>query len=105
MQEFMAEHCKKIETRDNVDTWLYPMLQMGSFGLNQERKTLMRLFQSTGPSDKLYMATAYFNPLEDYIKLMTSGSRSEYHLLTASPQVIVWSNIALKYLISKWDLL
>ncbi|XP_067936570.1 CDP-diacylglycerol--glycerol-3-phosphate 3-phosphatidyltransferase, mitochondrial-like [Watersipora subatra] len=86
MKKFMSEHTKGVDSCDAPDTWLYPILQMAPFGVEQEHSVLKRLFQSGHCRDRVYMATAYFNPLQQYIDIMADVSKSEYHLLTASPQ-------------------
>lgn len=72
---------------DEVDTWLYPVLQIGSFNVDQEHQIMKDFFVSTSSSDKIYLSTAYFNPLNEYAQLISERSTSRYHLLTASPQV------------------
>lgn len=87
MQEFMYQHQNKIDCQTNADTWVYPVLQMGSFNVNQEHDIMKTFLESCKADDQIYVSTAYFNPLENYVDIMTDQSKSEYHLLTASPQV------------------
>lgn len=87
MEQFIAAQDSKVDCCPNPDTWIYPTLQMGSFGIDQEYQSMKSLFLSRDPEARLYISTAYFNPLQEYVDLITRQSESEYCLLTASPQV------------------
>ncbi len=50
----------------DCDTWVFPSVQMGMFGVDQDRRVTNRLLESCGGKEggKLKFGTGYFNPTE-----------------------------------------
>ncbi|CAI2322340.1 unnamed protein product [Caenorhabditis sp. 36 PRJEB53466] len=71
------------ETDSN--TWIFPILQMGLLGINQEFNLLQRIFSSKDSTIKMTMASGYFNFIEDYEDLIFDEGNYEMNILTASP--------------------
>lgn len=91
IQSFLSKYEKRQQTSccDEPDTWIYPLLQMGPFDIHNDYEIFKELLVSCDPDDEIHLATAYFNPLDEYIKLITERSRCRYKILAASPQVCV----------------
>ena len=42
-------------------TWIYPLCQMGSFGIRQDEVAMLKLFQSVDADTTVALGTGYFN--------------------------------------------
>ena len=74
------------DIRDH-DTVLFPMIQMGPFGINDDETVTRQLFERTESQDTLYLASGYFNLTSDYMNTIIRDSKGQFEILTASPQV------------------
>lgn len=68
------------------DTVVYPLLQMGYYGIRQEEMATRKLLEELGREERLCIASGYFNLPPQYTTalLQAEGSCS---ILAASPQV------------------
>ena len=68
------------------DTVVYPLLQMGYYGIHQEETATRKLLEGLGREERLRLASGYFNLPPQYTTalLQAEGSSS---VLAASPQV------------------
>ena len=87
MEAFLQKHSYNKNCCDSPDTWIYPLIQMGSFNIDMETNAMHQFLISTRAKDRLYLSTAYFNPSHEYIELITKKSNSEYHVLASAPEV------------------
>uniref|UniRef100_A0A8R1DLP9 CDP-diacylglycerol--glycerol-3-phosphate 3-phosphatidyltransferase n=1 Tax=Caenorhabditis japonica TaxID=281687 RepID=A0A8R1DLP9_CAEJA len=78
------ENCQQI-SNGTTKTWIFPILQMGLLGINQELNLLNRLFSSRDEELKMTMASGYFNFTEHYEDLIFRHGTYEIDILTASP--------------------
>ena len=93
---------KKLLTYDNIDhqavsagggggeeydTAVYPLLQMGQYGIRQEEEATTRLLEGVKREERLCLASGYFNLPPQYTRalLQAAGTSS---ILAASPQVV-----------------
>ena len=60
---------------------------MGSFNVSDDYRALAKFFSMAAEGDQVFLSTAYFNPLEEYVKRIAEQSVADYHILAASPQV------------------
>ncbi|KAK3089168.1 hypothetical protein FSP39_001412, partial [Pinctada imbricata] len=74
-------------TNSDLDTCVYPLIQMGPFGIDSDEKCMKRLFHSTPEGDTVYLASGYFNLTEQYKNIIVHESEANYKILSASPQV------------------
>ncbi|XP_033122712.1 CDP-diacylglycerol--glycerol-3-phosphate 3-phosphatidyltransferase, mitochondrial-like [Anneissia japonica] len=74
------------DTAGKVDTWLYPLVQMGTLGITVDQEVTGKLLQTAGEDSTCVLASGYFNLVEEYLDLITN-SRASYRILMASPQV------------------
>ena len=72
------------------DTVVYPLVQMGYFGIRQDEIVTRKIIQELQKQEQLYLASGYFNLPPDYIDAILQG-RGRCSILAASPQVGLWS--------------
>lgn len=68
------------------DTVVFPLLQLGLYGINQDELAMQELLQRVEPGETVLLASGYFNLPPSYLEAILS-SRGEYLVLAASPQV------------------
>ncbi|WKY10550.1 hypothetical protein Q1695_002707 [Nippostrongylus brasiliensis] len=67
------------------DTVLYPLLQMGLFGYQEEFDLLKQLFSSKDSTTSITMASGYFNCIDDYERLIFAEGAYSMDIITAAP--------------------
>ncbi|KAJ8037705.1 CDP-diacylglycerol--glycerol-3-phosphate 3-phosphatidyltransferase, mitochondrial [Holothuria leucospilota] len=100
-EESLGEICHNVEiqkssisdkmqrTHENglvVDTWIYPLVQMGPLGIHVDQIVTAGLLQNVEEASKLYLASGYFNLTQQY-KDIILRSKGQCEILLASPQV------------------
>lgn len=70
----------------DLDTVVYPLVQMGHYGIYQDELATQRLLASVGAADEVHLASGYFNLPPQYINAIFRG-KGKCHVLAASPQV------------------
>ena len=71
---------------EGLDTAVFPLLQLGQYGIDQEERATARLLEGLGREERLCLASGYFNLPPQYTSavLQAAGNSS---ILAASPQV------------------
>ena len=77
---------KEAERDERLDTLVYPLVQMGYYGISQDEKVTERALSDTERTDQLYLASGYFNLPPQYTSAIFRG-QGMCHILAASPQV------------------
>ncbi|XP_017779181.1 PREDICTED: CDP-diacylglycerol--glycerol-3-phosphate 3-phosphatidyltransferase, mitochondrial [Nicrophorus vespilloides] len=72
--------------QDGYDTWVFPLVQMGQLGIEQDANATDRIFAEAPADSKMNIATAYFNLTHDYMKTLIGESRAQCNLLMAHPK-------------------
>ncbi|XP_022084996.1 CDP-diacylglycerol--glycerol-3-phosphate 3-phosphatidyltransferase, mitochondrial-like [Acanthaster planci] len=67
------------------DTLVFPLIQMGSFGVTVDQDVTCQLLKSAEESSHLALASGYFNLTREYMDLVL-GSKATYSILMASPE-------------------
>ncbi|XP_053393399.1 CDP-diacylglycerol--glycerol-3-phosphate 3-phosphatidyltransferase, mitochondrial-like isoform X2 [Mercenaria mercenaria] len=70
----------------SVDTWLYPLIQMGPFKIKDDEIVTERLFTSSEICDRILLASGYFNLTSRYVDFVINRSSAVFDILTASPE-------------------
>ncbi|CAI4222607.1 unnamed protein product [Auanema sp. JU1783] len=70
----------------NSDTMVYPLLQMGPYGINQEKDFLEALFSLKEKNLNLIMASGYFNTTKEYEELIFEKGTYDLDIITAAPE-------------------
>ncbi|NXY49124.1 PGPS1 protein, partial [Ceuthmochares aereus] len=68
------------------DTWIYPLIQMKPFGIQIDELVTETLLTEAERDARIYLTTGYFNLTQAYMDLIL-GTRAEYRILLASPEV------------------
>ena len=77
-----------IKNNDTIcDTWVFPLLQMGPFGIDREEQATLQLFRKASRHDEILLASGYFNLTEQYMDAISRHSSAKFHLLSAAPEV------------------
>ena len=67
------------------DTHVFPLLQMGPYGIRRDFTLTRALFAGLGSGWHVHLASGYFNLVEEYVNALLSSS-SYWDILTASPR-------------------
>ena len=71
-----------------LDTVVFPLMQMGFCGIKQDEAATSQLLCSLGEEDLLRLASGYFNLPPLYAQAILRG-RARYDILAAAPQVCI----------------
>lgn len=74
------------DRRPAPDTWIYPLVQMKPFEIQIDEIVTETLLTEAERGAKVYLTTGYFNLTQAYMDLVL-GTRAEYQILLASPEV------------------
>lgn len=74
------------DRRPAPDTWIYPLIQMKPFEIQIDEIVTETLLTEAERGAKIYLTTGYFNLTQAYMDLVL-GTRAEYQILLASPEV------------------
>lgn len=72
--------------RPAPDTWIYPLVQMKPFEIRIDEAVTAALLTEAECGARVYLTTGYFNLTQAYMDLVL-GTRAEYQILLASPEV------------------
>ena len=78
-----SEH---LDLSSELDTIVYPLLQMGFCGIRQDETATQRLLSGLGEGEELYLSSGYFNLPPTYSRAILH-SQGSCNILAASPQV------------------
>ena len=71
------------------DTVIFPLVQMGSFGVRLDQEVTGQLLRTAEPGSHCVLASGYFNLTKEYMELVV-GSKAKYDILMASPKVSIF---------------
>uniref|UniRef100_A0A8C8Z501 CDP-diacylglycerol--glycerol-3-phosphate 3-phosphatidyltransferase n=1 Tax=Prolemur simus TaxID=1328070 RepID=A0A8C8Z501_PROSS len=74
------------DRRPAPDTWIYPLIQMNTFEIQIDEIVTETLLTEAERGAKVFLTTGYFNLTQAYMDLVL-GTRAEYQILLASPEV------------------
>lgn len=74
--------------KDAPDTLVFPLLQMGYYGIRQEEAVTRLLLEQVEEGERVYLASGYFNLPRQYVSALLQA-RGAFNVLAASPQVHV----------------
>nr|XP_036853349.1 CDP-diacylglycerol--glycerol-3-phosphate 3-phosphatidyltransferase, mitochondrial isoform X6 [Manis javanica]XP_036853350.1 CDP-diacylglycerol--glycerol-3-phosphate 3-phosphatidyltransferase, mitochondrial isoform X6 [Manis javanica] len=74
------------DQRPAPDTWIYPLIQMKPFEIQIDEIVTETLLTEAERGTTVYLTTGYFNLTQAYMDLVL-GTRAEYQILLASPEV------------------
>ena len=71
----------------DADTAVFPLIQMGQYGIRQEEVVTTALMEGVQKNERLCLASGYFNLPSKYISALLQAE-GDISVLAASPQVI-----------------
>lgn len=74
-------------SREIFDTAVYPLVQMGCYGIRQDELVTQEILGGLKTDEQLYLASGYFNLPPQYIEAILKG-KGKCSVLAASPQVV-----------------
>ncbi|XP_046352189.2 CDP-diacylglycerol--glycerol-3-phosphate 3-phosphatidyltransferase, mitochondrial-like isoform X1 [Haliotis rufescens] len=75
------------DSSSGYDTLVYPLIQMGPFGITHDENITLKLFRSASQGDEILLASGYFNLTDHYMNVILQESYAKYGILMASPEV------------------
>ena len=75
------------DTDSDTDTLVYPLVQMGPFGISVDDFVTRQLLQTSPAGSQICLASGYFNLTDHYIAAILDSSKANYNIVTASPEV------------------
>ncbi len=84
----LASKCNHEEELNDAgnDTLVFPLLQMGYYGIRQDEEYIEQLFRDLSDGERQCLASGYFNLPPKYVEAILQG-RGHTDILAASPQV------------------
>lgn len=80
---------------ESLDTVVYPLVQMGYYGIRQDELVTQRLLCGVDATDHVYLASGYFNLPPQYTDAILRG-QGKCHVIAASPQVYLCKDCMLR---------
>ena len=80
-------HRSELAKCQEVDTLIYPLVQMGPFGIRHDEIVTKALFEKALPDVTVYLASGYFNLTKQYMNSIVKDCTANFEILTAAPQV------------------
>lgn len=79
-------HRSELAKCQEVDTLIYPLVQMGPFGIRHDEIVTKALFEKALPDVTVYLASGYFNLTKQYMNSIVKDCTANFEILTAAPQ-------------------
>lgn len=83
-------HQATSQHHSSCDTMVYPLIQMGQYGIHQEEQVMVKMLQEASCGDHIHLASGYFNLPQIYMDAMLK-SPGRCSVLAASPEVHISS--------------
>lgn len=80
-----VEFHTKYDNNDKFDTWIYPTIQMGLFGIRQDEIVTESLMKFFPKGSNVSFTTGYFNVTDKYCDEMVKN-KAAYSILLSSPE-------------------
>ncbi|XP_041978643.1 CDP-diacylglycerol--glycerol-3-phosphate 3-phosphatidyltransferase, mitochondrial isoform X2 [Aricia agestis] len=80
-----AEKLSVLDSKNETNTWIFPLLQMGDFNITQDEDTTCNILTSGLKGSYFRLATGYFNLTEKYEKVLLKDCKANISLLMAHP--------------------
>lgn len=71
---------------EGPDTWIFPSIQMGIFGIDQDQRLTSKLLETGSKDSSFKFGTGYFNPTPEYLQTILEKSFAKYDILMAHPK-------------------
>jgi len=78
---FMGSREPSETSETKVDTWIFPSVQMGTMGINQDSELTTKLLESAPKNSTFKFGTGYFNLTEEYLHVIMHKSKAKFDLV------------------------
>lgn len=81
--------CQMEKIRSNkvkIDTWIFPLVEMGQLGIHHDSIVTQNLFSKAVPESRFNLTTGYFNLTQNYMdKIASDECKASFDILMAHP--------------------
>ena len=64
------------------DTWIFPSIQMGTMGVNQDSELTTKFLESAPEDSTFKFGTGYFNLTQEYLHVIMHKSKAKFDLVS-----------------------
>ena len=82
-----SEFLSNSKSNTLIDTWVYPLVQMGQIGIFNDDIVTNQFFQRAIAGSNLFLASGYFNLTDNYMDVIVNHSKANFNIVTAAPEV------------------
>lgn len=86
MYEYSDQSTEETEGEGGYDTAVFPLLQMGQYGIHQDEEVSTGLLEGVKRGERLCLASGYFNLPPQYTRALLQAA-GDISILAASPEV------------------
>lgn len=73
-------------SKAKIDTWIFPLIEMGQLGLHHDSIVTQHLFSNAIPNSRFNLTTGYFNLTQNYMdKIASDECEASFDILMAHP--------------------
>ncbi|KAK3590846.1 hypothetical protein CHS0354_024584 [Potamilus streckersoni] len=77
---------EKMRGSNCVDTLVFPLLQMGSFGVTDDENVTKILLRTTEGGDEVLLTSGYFNLTDQYMQTILHEALARFKIVMAAPE-------------------
>ncbi|XP_049820633.1 CDP-diacylglycerol--glycerol-3-phosphate 3-phosphatidyltransferase, mitochondrial isoform X2 [Aethina tumida] len=78
---------QNVHKYEGYDTWIFPLIQMGQLGIDQDSVVTEKIFGEAPSGSQLRIASGYFNFTSKYMSTLIHRSQGQCSILMAHPEV------------------
>ncbi|CAH0564864.1 unnamed protein product [Brassicogethes aeneus] len=88
IEQYLIDSKNEQNTHKNKghDTWVFPLVQMGQLGIEQDSQVTEKILAETPEGSRLNIASGYFNLTSQYMETLINSSRGTCSILMAHPE-------------------
>ncbi|CAH1115997.1 unnamed protein product [Phaedon cochleariae] len=81
-----SQNNQSIQKEGEFDTWIFPLIQMGQLGVDQDAQVTNRILAEAPAGSKLKIASGYFNLTTQYMDTLIRECQAQCDILMAHPK-------------------
>lgn len=82
----MKCHAEQIRSSNKkIDTWIFPLVEMGQLGIHHDSIVTEQLFFNAVPDSRINLTSGYFNLTQTYMDAIATKCMSSFEILMAHP--------------------
>ncbi|KAF4532394.1 hypothetical protein B566_EDAN003846 [Ephemera danica] len=83
--DFYSSYITNPMQQSEANTWLYPFIEMGQLGIQNDSIATKRIIETAPEGAKLNISTGYFNLTQQYSQSIVQKSKATFNILMAHP--------------------